>query len=209
MAAKKIRYKTPIGTFNYPWLDKPSKWNPGANDGRGGSKPAEPSDLQASYSVKLTIPKKDFSSSEFKKQIDEVWALAQKENEGKYDEAKAPYWNDDDGNFVLTARRKAAFQKGSGIQEMRPNLKGPDDKDITDWVVREGVSVASGSTGRLDVSTYIPVPKKNDKGVATLRMNFDLHTAQFKELKRYEGGNPMGAIDGGIPIEAGMADIPF
>lgn len=209
MATKKIKYHTPIGIFNYPWLDRPSKWNPSANDGRGGSKPAEPSDLQASYSVKLTVPKGDFKSSAFKKQIDEVWDLAKKENKGKYDEVKEPYWNDDDGNFVLTARRKAAYQKGSGIQEMRPELIGPDDKKITDWVVREGISVASGSEGRLNVSTYIPTPKKNDSGVAVLRMNFDLHAAQFKELKRYEGGSSMGAIEGGVPIEEGMADIPF
>jgi hypothetical protein len=209
MAAKKVHYITPIGTFNYPWLDTPSKWNPSANDGRGGSKPADPLDLQASYSVKLTVDKDVFNESEFKKQIDEVWDLAKQDNKDKFDGVKDPYWCDEDGNCVITARRNAAFQKGGKIQGMRPKLEDCTGRDITKWIQEEGISVASESIGRLDVTTYIPTPKKNDDGVATLRMNFDLVKAQFKELKRYEGNAPMEAIDGGVPVSDGMEDIPF
>jgi|TARA_R110000744_G_scaffold346682_1_gene452253 hypothetical protein len=209
MSTKKMHYFTPIGTFNYPWLDKPSKWDASARDGKGGSKPADPTDLNGSYSVKLTVDPAVFKTSDFKKQIDELWDLAQKTNKGKYDETKDPYWADDEGNVCLTARRQAAFQKDGKIQTMRPKLEDCTGRDITKYVEEEGIQVASESTGRLDVTTYVPVPKKKD-GVATLRMNFDLVKAQFKVLKRYEADKSMAPIDGGSPVgeELGEA-IPY
>jgi hypothetical protein len=194
-------------------LDTPSKWDDSANDGRGGSRPADKDDLQASYSVKLTVDKDVFNESEFKKQIDDVWSLAQTENDGKFDVVKAPYWCDDDGNCVMTARRNAAYQKGGKIQGMRPSLEDYDGRDITKWVQEENISVASGSLGRLDVTTFVPTPKKKKQTdgsmVATLRMNLDLCKVQFKELKRYEGNTPMATIEGGVPVSDGMEDIPF
>jgi hypothetical protein len=209
MAIKKQHYLTPVGTFNYPFLDTPSKWDASARDGKGGSKPADPLDMQASYSVKLSILPDVFKDSDFKKQIDEVWALAQKNNKGKFDEMKEPYWQDDDGNIVLTARRQAAYQKDGKIHGMRPKLEDCTGKDITKFIEIEGIKVASESTGRLDVTTYVPIPKKKD-GVATLRLNFDLNKAQFKVLKRFEGSGPSDPIDGGIPVGEEMGEaIPF
>jgi hypothetical protein len=199
MANKKIHYITPIGTFNYPWLDTPSKWDASARDGKGGSVRADKKDLNASYSVKMCFTKDEFSDSDFKKQIDELWALTNKDYQGKFDEVKNPYWTDDDGNYCLTARRQAAFLKDEKVQSMRPKLEDCTGRDITKYVEEEGISVASESIGRLDLTTYVPVPKKKD-GVATLRMNFDLVKVQFKKLVRYEPDKPMDAIAGGDPI---------
>ena len=75
---KKARYLTPIGTFNYPWLDQPSKWSNSARDGQGGSVPAERTDVNARYSVKVTFTQDEFDKSDFKKQIDDVWAWHKK-----------------------------------------------------------------------------------------------------------------------------------
>ena len=204
---KKIHYITPIGTLHYPWLDTPSKWDASARDGAGGSVRTDKKDLRGSYSVKMCFTPEVFDTSDFKVQIDELWNLVNEEHKGKFDEVKKPYWTDDDGNYCLTARRQAAFLKDEKVQSMRPKLEDCTGRDITNYVEEEGISVASDSVGRLDITTYVPAPKKKD-GVATLRMNFDLNKVQFKTLKRYESDQPMGTIDGGDPI--GEDDgIPF
>ena len=88
---KKARHQTPIGTFNYPWLDQPSKWSTQARDGKGGSVPAERTDVNARYSVKVNFEPDTFDSSDFKQQIDDVWGLAQAEYKGKFKDTKPPY----------------------------------------------------------------------------------------------------------------------
>ena len=98
---KKVRYLTPIGTFNYPWLDQPSKWSNSARDGQGGSIPAERTDVQARYSVKVSFAPDEFDKSDFKKNIDDVWSLTQDEYKGKFKATKPPYWTDEDGNYVF------------------------------------------------------------------------------------------------------------
>ena len=206
---KKARYATPIGTFNYPWLDKPSKWSNSARDGQGGSIPAESTDVNARYSVKVTFEPETFDSSEFKQQIDDVWGLAQAEHKGKFKDSKPPYWKDDDGNYVLTARCNAAFQKNGNTVTMPPVLEDCEGRNVTDFIKNEGIQVASGSTGRVFVTTYIPEPMKDrDSGKTTIKMMLDLKKAQFKKLERWEGGDSGGSdpIEGGTPVSDDYGD---
>ena len=209
---KKVRYLTPIGTFNYPWLDQPSKWSNSARDGQGGSIPAERTDVQARYSVKVSFAPDEFDKSDFKKNIDDVWSLTQDEYKGKFKATKPPYWTDEDGNYVITARCNAAFQKNGKTVTMQPVLEDCEGRNVTDFIVNEGIQVASGSIGRLAVTTYIPEPQKDrDTGDVTLKMMLDLKKAQFKSLKRWEG-NDSGSepIAGGVPVSDDYGDsIPI
>ena len=205
---KKARYLTPIGTFNYPWVDQPSKGSISARDGQGGSVPAERTDVNARYSVKVTFISDEFDKSDFKKQIDDVWALAQEEYKGKFKATKPPYWKDEDDNYVITARCNAAFQKNGKTVTMQPVLEDCEGRNVTDFIVNEGIQVASGSIGRLSVSTYMPEPQKDrDTGEVTLKMMLDLKKAQFKNLKRWEGSDGNSEpIAGGVPVAEDYGD---
>lgn len=204
---RKVRYTSPVGTFNHPWLDTPCKFDANKGD-RGQSVPAKPTDLQAHYNVTVTLDQKVFESSDFKKQIDEVWTLAQDEFGDSYDEVSPPYFQNEDGDYVLKPRGKAAFQKDDGsVQQMKPALLDCDGKNVTDFIKNEGIKVASGSIGRVIVTTYTPKPytaseKSKHAGKKVLSMNLDLKVVQFKRLDRYEGsgGDSAEAIDGGIPV---------
>ena len=210
---KKARHQTPIGTFNYPWLDQPSKWSTQARDGKGGSVPAERTDVNARYSVKVNFEPDTFDSSDFKQQIDDVWGLAQAEYKGKFKDTKPPYWKDDDGNYVITTRCNAAFQKDGRTVTMQPTLEDCEGRNVTDFITNEGIQVATGSIGRVYVTTYIPEPSKDrDSGKVTLKMMIDLKKVQFKNLKRWEGGDSEGSdpIEGGVPISEDYGDgIPI
>jgi len=210
---KKVRHQTPIGTFNYPWLDQPSKWSTQARDGKGGSVPAERTDVNARYSVKVNFEPDTFDSSDFKQQIDDVWGLAQAEYKGKFKDTKPPYWKDDDGNYVITTRCNAAFQKDGRTVTMQPTLEDCEGRNVTDFITNEGIQVATGSIGRVYVTTYIPEPSKDrDSGKVTLKMMLDLKKVQFKNLKRWEGADSDGSdpIEGGVPISEDYGDgIPI
>jgi hypothetical protein len=203
MATKKQYFLSPIGTFNYPWLDKPSVWKDSARDGKGGSVPALPLDINARYSVNLNIVKKVFEASDFKKDIDKVWKLAQEQYKGRYDETREPYSKDDDGNYVLKPSCRAAFMnKESGkVSPMAPTLKDCDSRDITEFIKNEDISVASGSVGRVKVTTYVGEPSKSRQtGKMMLSMKLDLKMAQFKRLDRYEGSHSDEPIEDGVPV---------
>lgn len=203
---RKVRYTSPVGTFDHPWLDTPCKFDANKGD-RGQSVPAKATDLQANYNVTVTLDPKVFESSDFKKQIDEVWSLAQEEYGDSFDAVSPPYFQNEDGDYVLKPRCKAAFQKDDGsVQQMRPALLDCDGKNVTEFIKNEGIKVGSGSLGRVIVTTYTPKPYKSSKGKNAgkhvLGMNLDLKVAQFKRLDRYEGSGDTGAeaIDGGIPV---------
>jgi len=207
MPTKKVRYTSPVGTFMHPWLDKPSKFDKNLGE-HGRSAPAKPHDFQAEYSVNLIVDKKVFESSDFKKQIDDVWKLAQEEYKGKFDVAVAPYSVNDDGDYKIIPRSKAAYQKDDGTpQTMQPTLLDCDGKNVTEFIKNEGIEVASGSIGRVIVTLYQGKPytageKSKHAGKKVLSMKLDLKVAQFKRLDRYEGngGDGAEAIDDGVPV---------
>ena len=202
---RKVRYTSPIGTFNHPWLDTPCKFDRNLGD-NGRSAPAEPTDVQAEYSVNLVIDKKVFEASDFKKQVDEVWKLAQEEFGDSFDATNPPYSVDEEGDYKIIPRTKAAFLKDGKPQRMQPALLDCDGKNVTDFIVNEGIKVGSGSLGRVIVTTYTPKPYKSDRGKhagkRVLSMKLDLKVAQFKRLDRYEGNSGDGAeaIDDGVPV---------
>lgn len=203
---RKVRYTSPVGTFDHPWLDTPCKFDRNLGD-NGRSAPAKPTDPTAEYSVNLLIDKKIFDSSDFKKQIDDVWKLAQEEYKGKFDVAVTPYSQNEDGDYKIIPRSKAAYLKDDGsAQKMQPTLLDCEGKNVTDFIKNEGIKVGSGSLGRVIVTTYVSRPYEAEKGKnagkKVLSMKLDLKVAQFKRLDRYEGGGDTGAepIDGGIPV---------
>ena len=211
MATKKQRYVSPIGTFDYAWISTPSKFD----SEKGHSVRADAKDLNAKYSITVTIEPRVFEESDFKKQVDAVWNLAQEEHDGKYDAINPPYSQDGNGNYILKPTCMAAFQDKQGdVKTIHPVALDCNGKDITDFLKNEGIRVADSSVGRVYVTTYSGKPYKAkmgpDAGKKLLSMKLDLKTVQFKRLDRSENSGGAEAIEDGVPVAEDYGDaIPI
>jgi hypothetical protein len=205
MAEKKQSFVTPVGEVKHPWLVEPCKWD----SDKGRSARADRDDLNAYYNVNLVFDAVTFDDSDFKETLDNLWKEHKKQWAGKFDKERPPYNKDDDGMYVIRPRRKSAFMKDKQVQQFQaPNLSDCSGADLRDYFVN-GRLPATGSTGRVKVSSYLPAPTKNPQTKEkVLKFELDLLALQFSNLELYTASG-LSAIDG-VPVMAEMSDdIPI
>lgn len=203
--AEKQSFVTPVGGVKHPWLVEPCKWD---ND-KGRSVRTDRDDLNAYYNVNITFDADTFDDSDFKETLDNLWEEHKKQWAGKYDKERPPYKKDDDGMYVIKPRRKSAFMKDKQVQQFQaPHLSDCLGTDLRGYFVN-GKLPATGSTGRVKVSSYLPAPTKNPQTKEkVLKFELDLLALQFSNVELYTASG-LSAIDG-VPVMAEMDDdIPI